>query len=397
MPTTPSGQPTGMPTSPSGQPTGMPTLSPIPFSKWFYGSFVDAQSGMRIALYIEFGIWSVFTAAQWYIKENVEQRKALGAVKMVLIYGMWYILDVATLCARLDFLLNEGTHYKPYILEGSGELVYFTDHLRYAGKSAREAAGCDYNTEAAESAPYDTCQYWTIKLGPDLATEGWVRFSLGLGLIIAICLRAGAFILAVISHKKSKKLGGFCSAEGFLFIIGMSVIDALLHLQQYIGLLPLEAALPNAYCIQMQVPETTKKAICLFKIAAAAIPYGLPMFVGCAIGAYFLFLMGMNLISEGENAIMAFFGFVCIAGAGYCAVYSFFGLTFIIFWFFGGIWLGIHYTVAGLGLDYLLSQYSFFFIAITATTYALLLADGLMFAVDGEVHDSRGNFELTAF
>lgn len=297
------------------------------------------------------------------------KQKELGAIKVALIYLVYLIVEIVILCARADFMLNEGDDYKASILK-NGDLVYIKSGLENLGDESREKVECPYDLEDVRPAPDSTCSYWFIDLNPNLVSQGWVQFSIGVGLIVAILLRFIAFgCKLAYDFRENDDPGSYSAAilEGCCGWFFMTVIEMTLHFQQFISLLPIEVILPNAYCLDVQVPVATMKAICRYKIAAAAIPIGVPISIG---GFGFAAFMGA-LIDSTEGWCK----FIVAMLAIYGVILGMYGLSFVVFWLFGGIVLGYWYVFGGVSLNYLTSNTNLILVALSSSVFILLLIE----------------------
>jgi hypothetical protein len=355
--------------APTDHPTPRPTIDPQDvksFHSYAYDSPLSGVSAIRWGLYFEGAIYVILTFLQFYYRIN-----ELGSIKIALIYTMWLLIEIVILCGRADFMLNSGSDYEPHILE-NGELVYFKSGLWNLGDHSRHQVGCPYNLEGSYPAPDNTCMYWFMPLNANLVSQGWVQFSLGVGLIFAILFRIIAFGCKLGYDNREKVnhdsvadalCAGIC---GWLLI---TTVELILHFQQFISLLPIEVILPNAYCLQVQVPVATMKAVCRYKIAAAAIPIGLPMAIG---GFGFAALCG-SVISQLKEGAQAFAAFLTVVGI----IFGMYGLTFVIFWLFGGIVLGFWYVFGGVSLGYLTSDTNLILVLLSSSVFFLLLIEHL--------------------
>jgi hypothetical protein len=364
----PTPAPTKYPTT--AHPTPRPTIDPQnvkSFHFYAYDSPLSGVSALRWGLYIEGAIYVILTFLQYYYRIN-----ELGPIKIALIYTMWLLIEIVILCGRADFMLNNGGDYEPHILK-NGELVYFKSGLWNLGDHSRHQVGCPYNLEDSYPAPDNTCMYWFMPLNANLVSQGWVQFSLGVGLIIAIVFRIIAFGCKLVYDNREKvkhasAADAFCAGIcGWLLV---TIVELILHFQQFISLLPIEVILPNAYCLEVQVPVATMKAICRYKIAAAAIPIGLPISIGGFGVAVFFGSMAKQL-TEGAQAFAVFCSLVGI-------IFGVYGLTFVIFWLFGGIVLGFWYVFGGVSLGYLTSDTNLILVLLSSSVFFLLLIEELI-------------------
>jgi hypothetical protein len=284
--------------------------------------------------------------------------------------------EVVVIIGRADFMFRHGSEYEAHRLR-NGDLVYFKKELYGLTRESRIDVGCNYNLVDVQAAADDTCSYWFLDLNANLLSQGWVKFSLGIGLMITIILRLFAFAVKIafdksLSDESKNSAGGVIGEEIWGWLV-MTIVELCLHFQQFIVLLPFEVILPNDYCLHVQVPVSVLKAICRYKIACTGIPIGLPMFVGCG-AVSFLLASCAESMSEGNGKYCAmFFGLMALS----CAIWSFFGLTMIIFWLFGGIVLGFWYVFGGLSLGYLTSEINFILVLVSSSTVLILFLEKL--------------------
>lgn len=285
---------------------------------------------------------------------------------------MWILIEIVILCGRADFMLNNGSDYEAHILK-TGELVYFKSELWNLGKDSRHKVGCPYDLEESYPAPDSTCRYWFIPLNANLVSQGWVQFSLGVGLIVAILFRIIA-LGCKLFYDSIERVHDSVAAALFEGICGwflITIVELILHFQQFISLLPIEVILPNAYCLEVQVPVATMKAICRYKIAAAAIPIGLPMSIGGFGFSAFCWSMISDCSDERMKGIVFLCGFVGV-------IFGMYGLTFVIFWLFGGIVLGFWYVYGCVTLGYITSDTNLILVLMSSTVFILLIIEQII-------------------
>lgn len=352
--------------------------NPKDFSRYYYSNILDETSPLRIGLYIEGAIYFVFTILQLCIDHR------FGEVKLILIYSLWLVIDVVIICSRANFMFNHGQGYEPYRLH-DGTLVYFKDALRDLDHYSRKEVGCNYDLHDSEPASDETCSYWFIPFNANLVSQGWVKFSLGVGLIINIVLRicAVGFKLVMESIHRNEGGGGenrsaieaFCAGVGGWIVV--TIVELLLHFQQFIVLLPFEVILPNYYCLDVQVPVSTLAAVCRYKLACAGIPIGVPLIIG---GVFFALIgmkgaLGEDIENEKNSCCLRCF----FASIGICAmILAGFGATMVIFWLFGGIILGFWYVFGAYSLGYLTSEVNLTIVFFSSFTIILLFIEALI-------------------
>lgn len=343
---------------------------PKDFHRFFYLSIIDPNSILRYGVYVECGIFGVLTIIQ-----ICKQQVGIGQIKLAMIYFLWLVIEVIIVSARANFMLRKGSDYEAYILKDDS-LVYFKESLRDLTPESRKQVGCDYKLEGAVPAADDVCSYWFLDLDADLVTQGWVKFSLGIGLIINIILRFVAITIKLaydLREKDDQVADNFCLdkfTEFWSWII-ITIIELLLHFQQFIVLLPLQVVLPNEYCLDIQVPVDTKKAVCEYKLACTGVPIGLPMAAG---GLFFAYFFGGIGASTEEAFVTCFFFFLALGSA----LIGFFGLTMIIFWLFAGIILGFWYIFGGYSLGYLTSEINVMIVFLSSLTVILFFLESVI-------------------
>ena len=146
----------------------------------------------------------------------------------------------------------------------------------------------------------------------------------------------------------------------------ISLLELFLHYQQFLVLLPVQAILPNNYCLNIEVPVSTKEAICLYKIACAGIPFGLPMAIGC-IGLGYICFKQLSGSDDDFTKVLLRVSILI------CSIMGCFGLSMIIFWIFGGVFLGIWYSFGGLSFGYLTSKTFLLLVLFSATSFLIKL------------------------
>jgi hypothetical protein len=302
------------------------------FHHYAYDDALSSDSIIRYGLYIEGAIYVIFSIPQLLGAPDI------GLVKVTLIYMVWLIIEIVILGARANFFFHHGAKYEAYILK-HGELVYIKEAIRHLSDQSRKSVGCPYNLEDSHPAPEKMCSYWFLDFNPNLISQGWVQFSLGIGLIVAIILRMVSFGFKIClecadddASQNETRFERACSKLCTSFFV--TLVELFLHFQQFISLLPFEVILPNAYCLEVQVPVATMKAICRYKLAAAAIPIGMPIAIaGLGVAFVCFSIVQTNGSDNGASCGFAIFGLPFL-------FIGLFGFTIVIFWMFGGIVLG---------------------------------------------------------
>jgi len=128
-------------------------------------------------------------------------------------------------------------------------------------------------------------------------------------------------------------------AELCTFLLGIPVACF-----QSLVLLPLTNFHFSPVCGVLSVPSRSHDAVCMFKWASAAWPYGIPMGVGGAISAY----LSMGCFGAVENAGHPCAALLIVAvGLGLMVVTFMLLVTaagMILFWTFGGVFVGLWFT-----------------------------------------------------
>ena len=293
--------------------------------------------------------------------------------------GVAFMLEFVTLCSRLDFMLNEGLAYVPHKLV-DGSIEYYADgQMEDITLKNAELSGCSFNTTDAYRLPRGAdCQYWLIDMGLELFSQGWVQFSVVISLILTFLMRGGAVGMKLWFeyHQELKIRDGEENNDDGLCVrmmgkwfaeLGLFCVAFMLQTQQYLIIFPLEVIFPNAYCLDVEVPVPVEKAICLFKIAAAAVPIGLPLCVGCALVMRFIMHIFQN-DTEKHWLVSLLLGIIFIQSV----VWFGYGISMIVLWLFGGFVIGIWYSAAGLSLGFPSAEYAFTSFALTVAPFLLL-------------------------
>lgn len=228
----------------------------------------------------------------------------------------------------------------------SGELVFLASEFFRATPGELRRAGCDYDgiVGAHEHSGDYACSF-IYPLGLQLISQGYVQFSIGTQLVIIIFLQFTCLftkILLIDQHSSDT------ATSTALACLLCATIEFILNCHQYMIMFPLTAVVPNPYCAVVQVPVSTEKAICLFKVAAATLPYGVPSVLGGCVILYFAYSFGRSG-SKTNNAFMYLLSFL----VGVAGLYFFVtGLCLVFFWLFGCIVLGMWYGVEGVARSY---------------------------------------------
>jgi hypothetical protein len=197
-------------------------------------------------------------------------------------------------------------------------------------------------------------------LGLELLSQGYVQFSVGLGILISIVFQ---FIMGFVDmalhmvNREEMEPGGAA-----VLIIGKMIFEFALSVQQYMVLFPLQNVLPTPYCLIINVPHDVEieYAVCLFKISTAGIPIGLP----CLVGGGFIGFAGLGMGGWAGIIIgligLFFFGF---------------GLSLLIFWLFGGFVLGSWYMFTGGTYGFSPSTTALIIVGMKCTSLGLALLD----------------------
>ena len=228
--------------------------------------------------------------------------------------------------------------------------MYLADEFFSATPRELADAGCAYENiiGAHEHSGDYTCSF-IYPLGPQLISQGYVQFSLATQLIFILFLQYTCLLAKILLLDQNSTGTIASNALSCAFSAG---IEFFLNVHQFMIMLPLTAVLPNPFCAHVQVPVETEKAICLFKIAAAMLPYGVPSFLGGCCIIYVAFVIAKSG-RKNNNVLMYFSSFL----VGMVGLYFFAtGLCMIIFWIFGCMVLGSWYSIKGFSLSYSTSE-----------------------------------------
>ena len=228
----------------------------------------------------------------------------------------------------------------------SGELVFLAKEFFSATPGELRDAGCDYEdiVGAHEHSGNYACSF-IYPLGLQLISQGYVQFSIGSQLIIIVFLQFTCLFTKVYLIDQHSSDSAATTALSCLL---SASIEFLLNCHQYMIMLPLTAVLPNPFCAVVQVPVSTEKALCLFKVAAAMLPYGIPSVAGGSVLLYFSYSYGRSG-SKNNNAFLYLVSFL----AGVSGLYFFMtGMCLVCFWLFGCIVLGMWYGMEGAAKSY---------------------------------------------
>jgi hypothetical protein len=284
-----------------------------------------------------------------------------SSLKVTLVYVLGMIIEIVILASRTHFMLTEGSQYDPYELK-SGDLVYMKrGSLLGIGQEARAVVGCPYDIDDAMPASDGVCSFASFEFNANLLTQGWVQCSLGLSLFISILFRIGIFAFKLSYDINSHEPNSYIVAilSGVSGWISVTIVVMLLHIQQFISLLPIELIRPNAYCLEIHVPVSTTTAICQYKIGAAVILIGFPVAIAGLVFAFILFSLRHPKAS---------FAAIVSTMIGLC------GLAMTLVWLFGGIVLGFWYVFADLHA----SESTLTLAALSTGVLALVFIDSLV-------------------
>lgn len=216
-----------------------------------------------------------------------------------------------------------------------------------------------------------TCSF-IYPLGPQLISQGYVQFSIGVQLIFIVFVQYSCLLVKILLLDPNSN--GTIAANASCCLM-CAFFEFVLNLHQFLILLPLTAVLPNEYCAIVQVPVSTERAICLFKIAAAMLPYGIPsVFGGCCI-LYVAYLIGKSG-RKTDNVVYYLLSFIIgVAGLYFFAT----GLCMVIFWVFGGIFIGMWYGLEGASLAYSTAETALILNTMKCTPFLFSFFDVAMF------------------
>jgi len=231
--------------------------------------------------------------------------------------------------------LPSGTYHPRFTT--SDAMVWLGPAYNTAGPNTRFNAGCPAEADIYDYASNNVCNFIFLPLNAEIMIEGAVKFSVGLG--IGLYFVTQIYIAAVDAQMEWKRAEDPESRPLYQIRLISITLKMTIGFMQAVVLLPLQGMQMNPYCAFIETQMSQKQTMCVFKWAAVAIPYGLPM----GIGAVFLAF----LASSCDNICGAIIGFLSfgltICSAGLFAIY-----------FFAGIPLGIWFKFAAIGNDFLL-------------------------------------------
>lgn len=260
-----------------------------------------------------------------------------------------------------------------FVFSCSGDLVFLSKEFFRATPRDLEDAGCGYEdiVGAHEHSGNYVCSF-IYPLGPELISQGYVQFSIGAQLILIVFLQFTCLIFKIILLDQNSD--GTVASNALSCLTGAG-LEFVLNLHQYMILLPLTAVLPNEFCARVLVPVSTQKAICLFKIAAAMIPYGMPSVLGGIFILYLAYSVGKSA-SKSNNV---FLYLICIV-VGTTGLYFFAtGLCMVIFWLFGCVVLGMWYALEGVSLSFATAETALILNAMKCTPFLFSFFDVMLY------------------
>jgi hypothetical protein len=229
---------------------------------------------------------------------NKEETDNLDEFFKWMIFLTGLLFDFVTICQRLNFAFDLMPTYQPRRTE-AGELIYLSPSGLKATSGTIKNQHCgitsaqDIKMSRNLSSRKHRCLSWIFLFSYNFFDSTTERVSAAFNIIVYIALQFTILYATKFAKKldsdenvayekhtfeswraSSRKVIAYLFSKGKGAVVGF-LVSLFLTFSQYLPLIPVKAIWPNQYCLQFQTNLTPDQALCLYKVSAFALPYGL--------------------------------------------------------------------------------------------------------------------------